>query len=94
MWILCEGFSILFCIVNWLLFRLNRRLSIWAMISSLTFLILTLLQVIRMNVDWIYKSDWSTLQDVMPEIFPYLLLFSIVLIVFNIIPFFTGNKKN
>ena len=75
MWILCGGFSILFCIVNWLLFRLNRRLSVWAMISSLTFLILTLLQVIRMNVDWIYKSDWSTLQDVMPEIFPYLLLF-------------------
>lgn len=84
MWMICGILSVILCIVGWIMrFRRNEK-SVWVSVSSLAFVSLTLLMEYRMVAQWVNKSDWIALLDVVPSMFPILTGYVIVMLLANI----------
>lgn len=57
MWIVCAVFSVIFCIIGWIMALKKNIMGYWASASSLAFVSLTLLFGHKMVLDWVNKED-------------------------------------
>lgn len=85
MWIVCAVFSVIFCIIGWIMALKKNIRGYWASASSLAFVSLTLLFGHKMVLDWVNKGDWSALLDVVPTMFSILCGYVIIMFLINAI---------
>lgn len=57
MWLLCIGLSVVLTIVSLVLVSKKRDKAMWASVSSLVLVIVSLLLEYKMVLDWVNKSD-------------------------------------
>ena len=69
MWLFCMGLSVVLTMVAVVLVLRKRDKAIWASVSSLVFVIVSLLLEYKMVLDWVNKSDWAAMLDVVPTMF-------------------------
>ena len=67
MWLVCIGLSIVLTIATVVLVLKKRDKAIWASVSSLVFVIVSLLLEYKVVLDWVNKSDWAAMFDVVPN---------------------------
>lgn len=77
MWIIFGVISVVFCLVAWF------KKSIYASCCSLAFVSLTFLAEYKLVLDWVNKSDWSALMDVVPTMFKVLTTYIIIMLLVN-----------
>ena len=87
MWIIFGVISVVFCLVAWF------KKSIYASCCSLAFVSLTLLAEYKLVLDWVNKSDWSALMDVVPTMFKVLIGYVCVMIIINALIVVLTRKK-
>ena len=92
MWLLCIGLSVVLTIVSLVLVSKKRDKAMWASVSSLVLVIVSLLLEYKMVVDWVNKSDWSTMLDVVPTMFFLLCIYVVVMILVNVLIIFKSKK--
>ena len=92
MWLLCMGLSVVLTIVAFVLVLKKQDKAIWASVSSLVFVIVSLLFEYRMVLDWVNKSDWTAMLDVVPTVFVVLCIYVIVIVIVNVLIIFKSKK--
>lgn len=70
----------------------KRDKAMWASVSSLVLVIVSLLLEYKMVLDWINKSDWSAMLDVVPTMFFLLCIYVVVMILVNVLIIFKSKK--
>lgn len=93
MWLLCMGLSIVLTIVAFVLILKKRDKAMWASVSSLVLVIVSLLLEYKMVLDWVNKSDWSAMLDVVPTMFFLLCIYVVVIIFVNVFIIFISKKQ-
>ena len=84
MWMVTGMISIIFCAIAWGITAKKSKKADWAVLCSLSFVIITLLMEYRMAVNWVNKEDWSALMDVIPSMFPIMCGYVIIMLLANI----------
>ena len=92
MWILCIGLSVFLTIVALVLVLKKRDEAMWASVCSLVLVIVSLLIEYKMVLDWVNKSDWSAMLDVVPTMFFLLCIYVVVMIFVNVFIIFKSKK--
>lgn len=92
MWLLCIGLSVVLTIVSLVLVSKKRDKAMWASVSSLVLVIVSLLLEYKMVLDWGNKSDWSAMLDVVPTMFFLLCIYVAVMILVNVLIIFKSKK--
>lgn len=92
MWLVCMGLSIVLTIAAVVLVLKKRDRAIWASVSSLVFVIVSLLIEYKMVLDWINKSDWAAMSDVVPTMFWVLCIYAVIIIVVNVLVIIISKK--
>ena len=92
MWLLCIGLSVVLTIVSFVLVSKKRDKAMWASVSSLVLVIVSLLLEYKMVLDWVNKSDWSAMLDVVPTMFFLLCIYVVVMILVNVLIIFKSKK--
>ena len=92
MWLLCIGLSVVLTIVSLVLVSKKRDKAMWASVSSLVLVIVSLLLESKMVLDWVNKSDWSAMLDVVPTFFFLLCIYVVVMILVNVLIIFKSKK--
>jgi len=93
MWIICCILSIVFTGLNWKWSGKQTQKAIWASLCAISFMALTVLMEYRLVLDWVNKSDWSALMDVVPSMFKMLTGYVILLLLANMGAFLL-NREN
>ena len=93
MWLVCMGLSVVLTIVAVILLLKKRDKAIWASVSSLVFVIVSLLIEYKMVLDWINKSDWAALLDVVPTMFWVFCIYAVVVICVNVLVIFIFKRQ-
>ena len=62
--------------------------------AAFAFTALTLLSEYAMVVSWVQAEDWSALLDVVPSMFPMLIVYSVILVAANGLLLFAGKKDH
>ena len=70
----------------------KRDKAMWASVSSLVLVIVSLLLEYKMVLDWVNKSDWSAMLDVVPTMFFLLCIYVVVMILVNVLIIFKSKK--
>lgn len=84
MWIVTGIISIIFCVIAWGITAKKGKNANWAVVCSLSFVIITLLMEYQMAVNWVNKEDWSALMDAVPAMFPVLCGYVVIMLGANI----------
>ena len=84
MWIVTGIISIIFCVIAWGITAKKGKNANWAVVCSLSFVIITLLMEYQMAVNWVNKEDWGALMDAVPAMFPVLCGYVVIMLVANI----------
>ncbi len=92
MWLLCMGLSVVLTIVAFVLVLKKRDKAIWASVSSLVFVIVSLLLEYKMVLDWVNKSDWAAMLDVVPTMFVMLCIYAVVIVFINVLIILKSKK--
>lgn len=92
MWLLCMGLSVVLTMVAFVLVLRKRDKAIWASVSSLVFVIVSLLLEYKMVLDWVNKNDWTAMLDVVPTVFVVLCIYVIVIVIVNVLIIFKSKK--
>lgn len=92
MWLLCIGLSVVLTIVSLVLVSKKRDKAMWASVSSLVLVIVSLLLEYKMILDWVNKKDWSAMLDVVPTMFFLLCIYVVVMILVNVLIIFKSKK--
>lgn len=74
MWLFGIGLSVVLTIAALVLVSKKRDKAMWASVSSLVLVIVSLLLEYKMILDWVNKNDWSAMLDVVPTMFEYSVL--------------------
>ena len=93
MWLLCIGLSVVLTIVSLVLVSKKRDKAMWASVSSLVLVIVSLLLEYKMILDWVNKNDWSAMLDVVPTMFFLLCIYVVVMILVNVLIIFKSKKQ-
>lgn len=83
MWLLCGAIGGFFTIITLILTLRRKNGADWASISALSFTAITLLFLLKMDVDWVCGEDWTALMDVLPTMFPCVAGFVTIQILLN-----------
>lgn len=62
--------------------------------AAFAFTALTLLSEYAMVVSWVQAEDWSALLDVVPSMFPMLIVYIVILVAANGLLLFAGKKDH
>lgn len=62
--------------------------------AAFGFTALTLLSEYAMVVSWVRSEDWSALLDVVPSMFPILIVYTVILVAANGLLLFAGKKDH
>ena len=92
MWLVCLGLSVVLTIVAFVLVLKKRDKAIWASVSSLVFVIVSLLLEYKMVLDWVNKSDWAAMLDVVPTMFVMLCIYAVVIVFINVLIILKSKK--
>lgn len=92
MWLLCMGLSVVLTIVAFVLVLKKQDKAIWASVSSLVFVIVSLLLEYKMVLDWVNKSDWAAMLDVIPTTFVMLCIYAVVIVFINVLIILKSKK--
>lgn len=92
MWLLCMGLSVVLTIVAFVLVLKKQDKAIWASVSSLVFVIVSLLFEYKMVLDWVNKSDWAAMLDVIPTTFVMLCIYAVVIVFINVLIILKSKK--
>lgn len=92
MWLLCMGLSVVLTIVAFVLVLKKRDKAIWASVSSLVFVIASLLFEYKMVLDWVNKNDWTAMLDVVPTMFAVLCIYAVVIVFINVLIILKSKK--
>ncbi len=92
MWLLCMGLSVVLTIVAFVLVLKKQDKAIWASVSSLVFVIVSLLFEYKMVLDWVNKSDWAAMLDVIPTMFVMLCIYAVVIVFINVLIILKSKK--
>lgn len=92
MWLLCMGLSVVLTIVAFVLVLKKQDKAIWASVSSLVFVIVSLLFEYKMVLDWVNKSDWAAMLDVIPTMFVMLGIYAVVIVFINVLIILKSKK--
>lgn len=92
MWLLCMGLSVVLTIVAFVLVLKKRDKAMWASVSSLVFVIVSLLLEYKMVLDWVNKSDWTAMLDVVPTMFVMLCIYAVVIVFINVLIILKSKK--
>lgn len=92
MWLLCMGLSVVLTMVAFVLVLRKRDKAIWASVSSLVFVIVSLLFEYKMVLDWVNKSDWTAMLDVVPTMFVMLCIYAVVIVFINVLIILKSKK--
>ena len=92
MWFLCGLISVVLCLAGWVLNAKKSSKALWASISSLAFVSITLLMEYREIMDWANKEDWGALTDVVPSMFTILTGYVIIMLFANILPSISAKR--
>ena len=93
MWLLCMGLSIVLTIVAFVLILKKQDKAMWASVSSLVLVIVSLLLEYKIVLDCVNKSDWSAMLDVVPTMFFLLCIYVAVMIFVNVFIIFISKKQ-
>ena len=69
MWLLCGAISGFLTILTLILTLRRENGADWASISALSFTAITLLFLLKLDVDRVCREDWTALMDVLPTMF-------------------------
>lgn len=83
MWLLCGAISGFLTILTLILTLRRKNGADWTSISALSFTAITLLFLLKMDVHWVCREDWTALIDVLPTMFPYAAGFVTIQILLN-----------
>lgn len=92
MWLLCMGLSVVLTIVAFVLVLKKQDKAIWASVSSLVFVIVSLLFEYKMVLDWVNKSDCAAMLDVIPTMFVMLCIYAVVIVFINVLIILKSKK--
>ena len=92
MWLLCIGLSVVLTIVSLVLVSKKRDKAMWASVSSLVLVIVSLLLEYKMVFHCLNKSYWSAMLDVVPTMFFLLCIYVVVMIFVNVLIIFKSKK--
>lgn len=92
MWLLCMGLSVVLTMVAFVLVLRKRDKAIWASVSSLVFVIVSLLFEYKMVLDWVNKNDWTAMLDVIPTTFVMLCIYAVVIVFINVLIILKSKK--
>ena len=92
MWLFCMGLSVVLTIVAFVLVLKKRDKAIWASVSSLVFVIVSLLFEYKMVLDWVNKNDWTAMLDVVPTTFAVLCIYAVVIVFINVLIILKSKK--
>lgn len=92
MWLFCMGLSVVLTMVAFVLVLRKRDKAVWASVSSLVFVIVSLLLEYKMVLDWVNKSDWAAMLDVVPTMFAVLCVYAVVIVFINVLIIFKSKK--
>ena len=92
MWLFGIGLSVVLTIAALVLVSKKRDKAMWASVSSLVLVIVSLLLEYKMILDWVNKNDWSAMLDVVPTMFFVLSVYVVVMIVVNVFIIYKSKK--
>ena len=94
MWIFCGIASLIFTILHGYAAFSGKSMAKGMAFGAFAFTALTLLSEYAMVVSWVQAEDWSALLDVVPYMFPILIVYTVVLIAANGLLLLTGKKQH
>ena len=92
MWILFGVLAITATLLKLYMYQTGKDYKV-AMAFALSFTALTLCAEYSLIATWVDKEDWAALLDVVPTMEKALWIFTVVLIILNIVPIFLERKK-
>lgn len=84
MWIVFGVLSVIFTILNWVFALRKSDKSYLMALCAISFAALSVLMEYSLVVDWVNRSDWAALLDVVPYIYVPIVIYVAVMIIANI----------
>lgn len=94
MWIFCGIASVVFTVLHAYAAFSGKPMAKGMAFAAFGFTALTLLSEYAMVVSWVRAEDWSALLDVVPYMFPILIVYTVVLIAANGLLLLAGKKQH
>lgn len=85
MWIVFGVLSVIFTILNWVFALRKSDKSYLMALCAISSAALAVLMEYSLVVDWVNRSDWAALLDVVPYIYAPIVIYVAVMIIANII---------
>ncbi len=94
MWIFCGIASVILTVLHGYTAFSGKSIAKAMAFGAFGFTALTLLSEYAMVVSWVKAEDWSALLDVVPYMFPMLIVYTIILIGANGLLLLAGTKEH
>lgn len=94
MWIFFSIASVVFTELHGYAAFSGKSMAKGMAFAAFTFTALTLLSEYAMVVSWVQAEDWSALLDVVPSMFPMLIVYTVILVAANGLLLFAGKKDH
>lgn len=94
MWIFFSIASIVFTGLHGYAAFAGKSMAKGMACAAFAFTALTLLSEYAMVVSWVQAEDWSALLDVVPSMFPMLIVYTVILVAANGLLLFVGKKDH
>lgn len=94
MWIFFSIASVVFTGLHGYAAFAGKSMAKGMAFAAFGFTALTLLSEYAMVVSWVRAEDWSALLDVVPSMFPMLIVYTVILVAANGLLLFAGKKDH